>query len=350
MSESGGRQTAHHGQHVAATPGLAGLLMVAQRLARSPSRCFFIGGDVGVGKRTLASFIHRHSLRADRPYVVAELSTMQPDEMDLALFGCQGLLVSADGGTLVLQEITALPHRLQRKLLQVLQTRTFEAADGGSLRTVDVRIVMTSHFDLEGSDRAMLRDDLRYRITAVQLYVPALRYRRDDILALATHFLRNADAEHAGQVGFATDAVDALLTYPWPHNVHELQQVVQSAVAVMVRERRALVVASDLNLPAMSPEVWPRSSRPPPSRVLTFAGGSIPPQGLPQDEKRGPGNAQDVGGQLKAQVMSANATAPTMNDMPWNVLQYRAPTIQGVSAERLWDELQQELQRNGVNE
>jgi len=213
MRGSGGQQTTNN-THVAATPALAGLLMVAQRLARSPSRCFFIGGDAGVGKCMLAWFIHNESLRADRPYMFADLAAMPPEQMDLALFGSEGLLVSADGGTVLLQEITTLPNRLQRKLLQVLQERTFETADGGSTCTVDVRIIVTSNYDLEGADREMLREDLRYRITAVQLHVPALRYRRDDVLALATHFLLNANVGQDRNVGFAPQAIDALQAYP----------------------------------------------------------------------------------------------------------------------------------------
>jgi DNA-binding NtrC family response regulator len=322
MSGSSGRHLTDAAQP-AAMPALAGLLMVAQRLARSPSRCFLIGGDVGVGKRTLASFIHRQSTRANRPYLVADLAAIAPEQLDHVLFGSDGLLVNADGGTLLLQEITILPNRLQRTLLQVLQERTFETPDTGQVVTVDVRVIVTSNYDLEGADGAMLREDLRYRITAVQLHVPPLRHRRDDVLALATHFLLNANVGAAGPAGFARDAIDALQTYSWPNNVHELRLVIETAVATMVRHGRKVLVASDLNLPIVPPASFPRSSRPPPSSALTFAVGSTP-----------------------ALELAPTREAGAPDDAPWQGPQCGAPTLQGISAESLWDE----LQRHGLIE
>lgn len=348
----------------AATPALAGLLTVAQRLARSPSRCFFIGGEVGVGKRMLASFIHSESTRAARPYVVVDLTAMAPEHMDLALFGTQGLLVSADGGTVLLQELTALPNLLQRKLLEVVQARTFEAADSGGACTVDVRIIVGSNYDLEGADRAMVREDLRYRITAVQLYVPPLRHRRDDVLALATHFLLNADGVHDRELRFAPEAMAALQAYPWPHNVRELRQVVETAVTALAAERKVVLV-SDLNLPELTTVSPPRSTRPPPP-AFTFAVGSMPSMALSPAELHvtSAGSAASVTsagstGSAGSTAMSAAAQQRLSSELgessnapipvaaaPWQAPQYRAPTLLGVSAERLWDE----LQRNGVLE
>ncbi|MBP9084489.1 MAG: sigma-54-dependent Fis family transcriptional regulator [Kofleriaceae bacterium] len=339
MSGSRRRQGTTNAQ-AAATPALAGLLMVAQRLARSPSRCFFIGGDAGVGKGMLASFIHSESTRADRPYLVADLAAMQPADMDLALFGTQGLLMAADGGTLLLQALTVLPNRLQRKLLRVLQERTFDAADGGTMCTVDVRIIVTSNYDLDGAERAMLREDLRYRITAVQLYVPPLRHRRGDVLVLATHFLLNANQGQLRQVSFAPEAMHALQAYPWPNNVHELRQVIETAVATAVSQGRDVLLAGDLNLPAVSTATFPRSSRPPPSPELAFASGSIPSLALV------PEGAGVTPGQLSNEGPSAQASVarPVVESLYGP--NHRAPTLQGVSAERLWDE----LQLNGVIE
>lgn len=334
MSGTSGRQPSNDARP-AAMPALAGLLMVAQRLARSPSRCFLIGGDVGVGKRMLASFIHSESTRAHRPYLVADLAAVAPEQLDQVLFGADGLLVRADGGTVLLQEITTLPNRLQRKLLQVLQERTFEAPGNGQLFTVDVRVIVTSNYDLEGADRAMLREDLRYRITAVQLYVPPLRHRRNDVLTLATHFVANAPGGADRHVEFARDAIDALQAYPWPNNVHELRQVIETALATMVSQGRDLLVASDLNLPLVAPSSFPRSSRPPPSSTLTFASGSTPTLALAP--------TSDGATSSEPTALSAtdvpNPSAVGLGDTPWHGPQHRAPTLQGVSAERLWDEL-----------
>lgn len=336
MSESSGRHLTDATQP-AATPALAGLLMVAQRLARSPSRCFLIGGDIGVGKRTLASFIHSESTRANRPYLVADLAAIAPEQLDHVLFGSDGLVVSADGGTLLLHEITVLPNRLQRTLLQVLQARTFVASDSGQLVTVDVRVIVTSNYDLEGADRAKLREDLRYRITAVQLHVPPLRYRRDDVLALATHFvLCSANAGSAGHAEFARDAIDALQTYSWPNNVYELRQVLETAIATMVSHGRTVLVSSDLNLPTVAPASFPRSSRPPPSAALTFAAGSVPALALAPTSDRESSNEQ---GPMRIALTPHSGTVGS-GDAPWHGPQHRAPTLQGVSAEQLWNELQ----------
>lgn len=324
-------------QEYAVTPALTGLLAVAQRVARSPSRCIFIGGEAGNGKRVLAAYVHGASSRAHAPLVSANLMTIAPSMMEQELFGAAGLVAAADGGTLLLHEITMLSQELQAKVLQLLQSRSFVAVDTAQEHVVDVRVIITSSCNLEGVGQALVREDLYYRMTAVQLHVPALRYRSDDILSLASHF--------AGRREFEPDAEAALLAYSWPENVRQLRAVVQAAV---MASGGAVVGVAALKLPVASRDL--QQVRPVPSTTLSNV------------------NAANVNaaGQMARGSIATIATVPSptttefLRDLSHDAApepeaapltegghfgqKRRARTLVGVSQERLWHE----LERNGI--
>lgn len=314
----------------AVTPGLTGLFAVAQRVARSPSRCVFIGGEAGNGKRVLAAYVHGASSRGHAPFISANLMTMAPSMMEQELFNSDGLVAAADGGTLLLHEITMLSHELQAKVLQLLQSRSFVAVDTQQEYVVDVRVIITSSCNLDGMGQALVREDLYYRMTAVQLHVPALRYRSDDILSLARHFAGGREFEPAAEA--------ALLAYCWPENVRQLRDVVKAAAA----SNSEVVTVAQLKLPLASHDL--QQTRPVPSNTLSsvnpagpLARGSIAtiaavPSPTTTEFLR------DLTVEAQPPVDAAPAEAESFGQ------KRRARTLVGVSQERLWHE----LERNGI--
>jgi Nif-specific regulatory protein len=226
-------------------------------LARKIAGCdvtALITGETGTGKELLARAIHDLSPRTSGPFVAFSCANLPETLADDELFGHErgaftgavagraGRFEAAQGGTLFLDEIGDLPLVLQAKLLRVLQQRTFERVGGSISRQADIRLLCATHRDLALMVRqGSFREDLYYRLNVVQLCVPPLRDRREDIGLLAHHFLRRFGQQFRGQrVHFSPPTLEALNRYDWPGNVRQLENVVQRAVVLAEGETAEL--------------------------------------------------------------------------------------------------------------
>jgi len=218
-------------------------------LARRIAPCdvnVLITGETGTGKELLARAIHRMSPREARPFVAFSCANFPETLVEDELFGHeqgaftgalksrQGRLESADEGTLFLDEVGDLGLSLQPKLLRVLQEHTFERLGSNTVVTVNLRLVCATNQKLDEMVRqGKFREDLYYRLNVVQIHLPPLRERPDDIPLLVHHFLKRFAVQFKKKARrFARPALLALEEYPWPGNVRELENVVQRAVAL----------------------------------------------------------------------------------------------------------------------
>jgi NtrC-family two-component system response regulator AlgB len=198
-------------------------------------------GESGTGKGVLARTIHAHSRRAAGPFVTVHCPSLSAELLESELFGhargaftgavrdTVGKVAAAEGGTLFLDEVGEMPPALQPKLLRLLQEKRYERVGETQTRASDVRIVAATNRDLEKDAAAgKFREDLLYRINVIEVTLPPLRERRDDVLPLAEHLL-GFFARQAGKplTGFTEEARAALLRYSWPGNVRELRNAVE---------------------------------------------------------------------------------------------------------------------------
>ncbi|OUS71172.1 two-component system response regulator GlrR [Pseudoalteromonas sp. A601] len=209
-----------------------------------------ISGASGTGKELLANAIHQHSHVSEGPFVAINCGAVPGELLESELFGHkkgaftgavkdhQGLFQQAQGGTLFLDEIGDMPLNLQVKLLRVLQEKTIRPVGFQEEIPIDVRIVSATHKNLpDAITNQQFREDLYYRLNVVNLKLPALKERREDISLLAQHFSAMI-AKRMGQTQkrFATDAMHALVRYDWPGNIRQLQNVVEQVVALSPSE------------------------------------------------------------------------------------------------------------------
>jgi DNA-binding NtrC family response regulator len=214
-----------------------------------------ITGPNGAGKEVLADIVHANSARKSQPYVKVNAGALPDQLIEAELFGTEagaftgakvraGRFEAADGGTLFLDEIGNLPLAGQAKLLRVLQTGEYERLGSNTTRRANVRIVAATNIPLRDAMReGRFREDLYYRLSVIELAVPPLAERRDDVLPLTRAFLTPG-------ARLTTDGERALLNYSWPGNVRELRNVLQRA-ALLAGD--APINASALNLPAVLP-------------------------------------------------------------------------------------------------
>ena len=220
-------------------------------LAASSSTAL-ITGESGTGKELVAQSLHQQGPRAGGPFVPINCGAIPRDLIESELFGHRkgsftgavsdrlGRFELAHGGTLFLDEIGDLPMDMQVKLLRVLQERCILPVGASKEVPLDVRVVAATHKKLEAEVEAgRFREDLYYRINVVQLHLPSLKDRVDDIVPLARHFL-------AGQKSLTKKAEQALQSYPWPGNVRELQNLCQRALLLTLADE---IDAADLALP-----------------------------------------------------------------------------------------------------
>jgi two-component system response regulator GlrR len=215
-------------------------------LAAETDTNILIQSESGTGKELLARAVHRASPRSSRPFVAVNCSAIPETLLESELFGHakgsftgaiqnrKGLFEEADGGTLFLDEVGDMPLAFQAKLLRTLQQGEVRPVGANRSVSVDVRIISATHRDL---DQAMadgqFRADLFYRLNVVRLELPPLRERPEDIPLLANRFLAEANARNKRQVeGFAPDAMELMMSAPWPGNVRQLQNLVAQAAAL----------------------------------------------------------------------------------------------------------------------
>jgi len=213
----------------------------------APTRAsVLVTGDSGVGKELVADAIHNLSPRRDGPLIKVHCAALAESLLESELFGHEkgsftgaqarkrGRFELADKGTLFLDEIGEINQNVQIKILRVLQERKFERVGGEDTVEVDVRIVAATNRDLKEEIRkGSFREDLYYRLNVVNIHVPPLKERRDDIPLLAMAFLREFAQENGKKLdGFDPKARQALYAYPWPGNVRELRNSVESAVVM----------------------------------------------------------------------------------------------------------------------
>ncbi|MDX2011819.1 MAG: sigma 54-interacting transcriptional regulator [Myxococcaceae bacterium] len=235
---------------VASSVAMIKLLEAAQRVARVDATVL-ITGESGTGKERIAQLIHASSERARGPFVAVNCAAVSETLLESELFGhARGSFTGATGdrpgyfeaaaeGTLFLDEIGEVSPAMQVKLLRVLQERLVRRVGENRERAIDVRVIAATNKDLEASLRdGSFREDLYYRLKVVDLAVPPLRLRREDVLPLARLFLKTFGAKMKREVtGFSPQAADQLVRYRWPGNVRELENAVERAVAFSSHER-----------------------------------------------------------------------------------------------------------------
>jgi DNA-binding NtrC family response regulator len=221
----------------------AKVIAIADQVAPSEAS-ILITGESGTGKEILARHVHRRSNRSEKPFISVNCAAIPENLLESELFGHEkgaftgaiarriGKFEEADGGTLLLDEISEMDARLQAKLLRAIQEREIDRVGGGKPVKVDIRIIATSNRDLaDAAKRGAFREDLLYRLNVVNLKVPPLRERPKDILALARHFARKyAEANGVPFRAISGETERLLLSHAWRGNVRELENTIHRAV------------------------------------------------------------------------------------------------------------------------
>src|SRR6202012_3530268 len=230
---------------VACAPASMRLIELARRVAVSDCTVLIVG-ESGTGKEVLARFIHRCSPRSREPFIAVNCAAIPENMLEAMLFGYErgaftgahashpGKFEQAQGGTLLLDEITEMPLGLQAKLLRVLQEREVERLGGRTPISLDVRVIATSNRRLrEEVSAGRFREDLYYRLNVFPLAPAPLRLRRDDVLPLAMQLLSGRCRPGERIPALSAEAAHLLLTYPWPGNVRELDNLLQRALILV---------------------------------------------------------------------------------------------------------------------
>ncbi|MDR3319824.1 MAG: sigma-54 dependent transcriptional regulator [Desulfovibrio sp.] len=233
-------------QIVGCSRAIRDVLVMVGRAA--PSRAtVLITGESGTGKELVARAVHYTSPRKDKPFVSVNCMALNLGVLESELFGHEkgsftgavamrrGRFEQADGGTLFLDEVGELTPDLQIKLLRVLQERRFERVGGSEPVEVDIRVVTATNKDLAALvEKGLFRDDLFYRLNVVQIPLPPLRERREDISLLVAHFVEKVTAENnMPPKSFASEALNYLTGYEWPGNIRQLENVVESCLVLV---------------------------------------------------------------------------------------------------------------------
>jgi len=258
-------QTQGRAEFIASAPSMQPVLETIARVGPSDANVL-ITGEHGSGKEVVAQTLHAMSARAGRPLVAVNTGALAEGVFESELFGHVkgaftdartdriGRFELADGGTIFLDEIGNVPIRQQAKLLRVLESGEMERLGSSRSRRVDVRVISATNTDLQAACTAgQFREDLLFRLNTVEIHVPPLRERRDDIPALAVHFLRRYASRYRREIGgFEDSALQVLLQYSWPGNVRELEHTLERAV-LMCRGQE--IQPADLGLNLLRPQV-----------------------------------------------------------------------------------------------
>jgi len=246
-----------HDNIIGRSPKIERVLEMVRNLAPAPSTVLILG-ESGVGKELVARAIHEASPRREKPFVSINCGAFPETLLESELFGYskgaftgadtnrKGIIETANGGTLLLDEIGETSLNMQVKLLRVLQERKVRPLGGASDQPVDVRLIATTNRDLRKMVQdGEFREDFYYRVSVVTVEVPPLRDRGDDIESLARHFLKRfAAAIGKPLYDFDPEALARLTTYSWPGNVRQLEHAVEHAVAVSAPEDRTVRAGS----------------------------------------------------------------------------------------------------------
>jgi two-component system response regulator FlrC len=240
--------------------GTRALYALAARVATTDCTVL-INGESGTGKEVLARFIHDRSPRSRAPFVAINCAAIPENMLEAMLFGYErgaftgatnghaGKFEQAQGGTLLLDEITEMPLSLQAKLLRVLQEREVERLGSRAMMSLDVRVLATTNRNLRELVQAgAFREDLYYRLCVFPMTIPALRERRDDVLPLAMRLLELRSARGARIPALSADAAQLLLAYEWPGNIRELDNLLQRA---MILSNGPLIEAAHIQFETM---------------------------------------------------------------------------------------------------
>lgn len=273
LEETAESQALHEQEHTQSeestffsrNPAMQELQKLVSRIGWSEAPVL-IQGETGVGKEVLARQLHAHSTRAHRPLLKLNCAALPSELLESELFGYEkgaftgafqrklGMFEQADKSTILLDEIGDMDHKLQAKLLQVLQDHEFQRLGGRSTIQVDVRIMAATHQDLElGIAKGTFREDLYYRLNCIQLRVPALRERKEDLLGLADLLLKKHATPGRPIPALPGFLQEALLGYDWPGNIRELENMMrkytvlgnpeQFAAELRAKSTRRIVVA-----------------------------------------------------------------------------------------------------------
>jgi two-component system response regulator AtoC len=227
------------------------VLSFARRVAQSEVSTILLEGESGTGKDVLAQFLHYYGRRHQGPFVALNCAAIPETLLESELFGYEkgaftdaraskaGILEIASGGSIFLDEIGEMPMPVQAKLLRVLEDQCFRRLGGVRDIQVDVRVVAATNRKLsEAIEEGRFRLDLYYRLNVIQVVLPALRERREDILPLTEHFIRIYNAKFKRSIqGISHQAVAALMSHSWPGNVRELRNVVERAMVLEESDR-----------------------------------------------------------------------------------------------------------------
>jgi two-component system, NtrC family, response regulator AtoC len=244
---------------IAASPSMKAALKFARRVAQSEVSTILLEGESGTGKDVLAQFLHHYGRRSDGPFVALNCAAIPETLLESELFGYEkgaftdarapkaGILEIASGGTVFLDEIGEIPLVIQAKLLRVLEEQTFRRLGGVRDIQVDLRVVAATNRKLsEAIEQGRFRLDLYYRLNVIQVLLPPLRERSEDVIPLAEHFVRMYNTKFKRNVkGISHSAAAALLGHDWPGNVRELRNVIERA---MVLEEADWIQASNLQI------------------------------------------------------------------------------------------------------
>jgi len=266
---------------IAESPGMREVLNFVRRVAASEATTILLEGENGTGKDLVAKTLHYQSLRQAEPFIAINCAAIPETLLESELFGYEkgaftdarsqkrGIFELADKGTLFLDEIGEIPLMLQAKLLRVLEEQTFRRLGGLKDIKLDLRVIAATNKNLrEAVKEGAFRQDLYFRLNVIQIQIPPLRERSEDIVPLTRFFIEHYNRKFKRSIeGISEGAAKLLVSHDWPGNVRELRNAIERA---MILEESSLITSSSLPIAISRPDA-------------SFAGAAIPPLEIPQD-------------------------------------------------------------------
>ena len=282
-------------QIVGQSPGMRDMFQLARKVAESEVSSVLLQGESGTGKDLVAKAIHYGSRRADAPFIAINCAAIPATLIESEMFGYEkgaftdakgrkeGLFEQAEGGTLFLDEIGELELSVQAKLLRVLEEGSFRRVGGLKDIPLDVRVIAASNRDLKAeSEAGRFRLDLYYRLSVIQIDIPALRERGDDIITLAEHYIAHFNQRLRKRVrGFSSEVIDIFRHYHWPGNVRELRNVIER---VMILEDGDLITSTYLPRGLGKDEIATEDKASSPLPQSSASQFNLPAEGITLDE------------------------------------------------------------------